>query len=224
MTHAILNGVKCVVFDVDDTLYLERDYARSGFAAVGRWARDELKIDDFASHAWTKFEAGVRRTIFNEILDEFGVDSERDLIGEMVRIYRSHEPDIELLPDAARCLDALATKFQLAALTGGPLVCQKAKVRALSLEPRLDPIVYARQWGVEFDKPHRRSFEELEKLCGFSGDELVYLADNPHKDFVGPNELGWKTVRVRRPGSLHQDVTAEDSAADVECEDLSGLA
>ena len=38
----------CVVFDIDDTLYLERDYVLSGFAAVGPWARDWLAIPDFA--------------------------------------------------------------------------------------------------------------------------------------------------------------------------------
>lgn len=223
MTHPILEGVKCVVFDIDDTLYLERDYAKSGFNAVGRWASEELGVDDFATRAWTKFKAGVRRTIFNEVLDECGVDDDLELIEEMVRVYRHHEPDIELLPDAARCLDAFADNFQLAALTGGPLVCQKAKVRALDLEGRLNPIVFARQWGVDFDKPHLRSFEELESLTGFSGNELVYLADNPHKDFVGPNELGWHTARVRRAGSLHDEIPCQPGAADTELVDLSGL-
>src|SRR5207302_9076607 len=36
----------CVVFDIDDTLYLERDYVRSGFRAVGTWAEQWLRIPD----------------------------------------------------------------------------------------------------------------------------------------------------------------------------------
>ena len=32
-------GVEAIVLDIDDTLYLERDYVRSGFDAVGRWAQ-----------------------------------------------------------------------------------------------------------------------------------------------------------------------------------------
>ena len=31
--------MQVLVFDIDDTLYLERDYVRSGFGAAGRWAR-----------------------------------------------------------------------------------------------------------------------------------------------------------------------------------------
>jgi putative hydrolase of the HAD superfamily len=222
MAHRILDHVQCIVFDIDDTLYLERDYAKSGFEAVGEWAKDELGLDDFAERAWAKFEQGVRRTIFNEVFDEAGVDYDRELIKQMVGVYRGHEPDIELLPDAARCIDALANDFQLAALTGGPIVCQKAKVRALGLDDLLEPIVYARQWGADFDKPHPRSFEELEAHTGFSGEELVYLADNPHKDFTAPREMGWKTVRVRRAGSLHEGRDSE-VAVDVEVSKLSPL-
>ena len=33
-----------VIFDLDDTLYAERDYALSGFRAAGRWARDALGV------------------------------------------------------------------------------------------------------------------------------------------------------------------------------------
>jgi hypothetical protein len=41
------------------------------------------------------------------------------------------------------------------------------------------------------------------------------VADNPAKDFVAPHRLGWRTVRVRRPDSLHADVP---SGADVDAE------
>ena len=50
----------CVVFDVDDTLYLETDYVMSGFNAVGQWAADWLSIPDFAERCWNRFIAGQR--------------------------------------------------------------------------------------------------------------------------------------------------------------------
>ena len=39
---------KVFVFDIDDTLYLERDYVHSGFQAVGAWFQQEFEIDKFA--------------------------------------------------------------------------------------------------------------------------------------------------------------------------------
>jgi putative hydrolase of the HAD superfamily len=38
----------------------------------------------------------------------------------------------------------------------------------------------------------------------------VYVADNPIKDFAGPRRLGWRTVRIRRPGGLHADLPSGD--------------
>ncbi len=49
-----------VVFDVDDTLYLERDYARGGFEAAAAHARARFGVDDFATRAWALFEQGLR--------------------------------------------------------------------------------------------------------------------------------------------------------------------
>lgn len=226
MTHPILDGVKCVVFDIDDTLYLERDYAKSGFDAVGEWVAHEFNIGGFSAAAWQLFEAGTRRTIFNEALDELHVDYDIDLIKKLVHIYRSHAPEITILPDAADCLTRLAAhpaNFQLAALTGGPLLCQKAKVRALELKERLNPIVYAQQWGPEFDKPHARAFEEIEKITGYSGSECIYLADNPHKDFIAPTRLGWRTVRVRRVGGLHEESASNTPPPGLELATLEAL-
>jgi putative hydrolase of the HAD superfamily len=33
--------------------------------------------------------------------------------------------------------------------------------------------------------------------------DFWYLADNPAKDFVAPNALGWITVQVVRDGGIH---------------------
>jgi FMN phosphatase YigB (HAD superfamily) len=45
------------------------------------------------------------------------------------------------------------------------------------------------------------------------------VADNPAKDFAAPASLGWRAVRVVRPGGLH---ALAPSGADVERE-LSDL-
>ena len=43
---------------------------------------------------------------------------------------------------------------------------------------------------------------------------MHFLADNPAKDFQAPDALGWRTLRIRRPGGLHfqQESTIEESA------------
>ena len=56
-----------VVFDLDDTLYLERDYVKSGFRAVAKTAvkHTGTSADEAFNFLWNEFTAGVRGSSFN---------------------------------------------------------------------------------------------------------------------------------------------------------------
>lgn len=211
-----------VVFDVDDTLYLERDYVRSGFHAVDEWAAETLGVHGFEGVAWSAFEEGVRGTIFDAALLGCGLEPTPDLVGQLVGVYREHVPAIALLPDAAACLARLRGRVPLAVVSDGPLRSQLAKVRALGLEGIIDEIVLTEELGAGYGKPSPRAFELVEERLGADGPACVYVADNPAKDFDGPAGLGWRTVRIRRPGGLHRDVP-NGIAVSAELEDLTGL-
>jgi putative hydrolase of the HAD superfamily len=214
--------VRCVVFDIDDTLYLERDYVRSGFRAAGEWARDRLGVEGFGGRAWEAFLAGERDTVFDVVLTACGVAPSPELVAGLVEAYRSHVPSVSLLPDARSCLERLGGRVTLAALTDGPAASQRAKARALELARWAAPIVFTDELGEGYIKPSPDGFRIIEAEAGYAGGECVYIADNPAKDFGGPRALGWRTVRVRRPGSLHQDVVA-GSDVDAEIADLDHL-
>ena len=214
---------RLVVLDIDDTLYLERDYVRSGFAAVGAWASTELGVDGLGDHAWAAFEAGVRRTIFDDALAAAGVEATPDLIPRLVEVYRAHAPAIEMLPDARSWLDSLAPgDVAVAVVTDGPLASQRAKAEALTLTRWADLVVFTETLGPGHGKPHPAAFEQLERELGLRGAQCAYVADNPAKDFVAPHDLGWRTVRVRRPGGLHAEVPSGDDV-DAEITSLADL-
>jgi len=207
--------VRCAVFDIDDTLYLERDYVRSGFAAAGAWASLVLGVDGMGQRAWAEFESGRRGDIFDKAFAEQGLHAEPEVIQAMVRVYRSHRPQIKLEPDAAGCLNDLHGWVRLAAVTDGPAESQRAKATALGLDRLMSPIVFTADLGPGKGKPHPEAFRMVEDLWDVHGRECVYVADNPGKDFAGPTALGWITLRVIRPCGLH---ARTPSGADVECE------
>jgi len=214
----------CLVFDLDDTLYLERDFVRSGFDAVGAWAAGEMGIADFASRAWRLFESGQRQRVFDTVLREAGCDPSQDLIAQMVAIYRGHAPRISLLPDAKALLRELHGRCAMALISDGYLNAQQRKAEVLQVGKVLDPLVFTDCWGREHWKPHPRAFEFLQRRFGAREFEFVYVADNPAKDFVAPSALGWRTVRVRRPQGLHAGVErGPGSVIDFEIRDLGSL-
>ncbi|MEX0666259.1 MAG: HAD family hydrolase [Acidimicrobiia bacterium] len=221
----MIPAADCVVFDLDDTVYLERDYVQSGFRAADEWASTELGVTHFGERAWDRFEAGGRGTIFDDVLRDCGVEPSPRIVLALVDVYRRHEPAIELLPDAARIVEALAPLVALAVVTDGPVESQRAKARALGVDQWARTIVFTAELGDIYAKPHPRAFEGVEQVFGVPGARCVYIADNPAKDFAGPRARRWKTVRVRRPMSLH---AATPSGPDVDLEvgdfrDLAGL-
>jgi putative hydrolase of the HAD superfamily len=213
---------RCIVLDVDDTLYLERDYVRSGFRAVGVWASARLGVEDLHERAWRLFEAGSRGHIFDDCLRQVGVDASPATVAEMVSVYRQHRPDITLTPDALRFLKALSGKTALAIVTDGPLESQTAKVEALELKRWADEIVLTAAHGPRFHKPSCRAFEMVSARIGVTGARCAYIADNPSKDFAGPKSLGWTTIRIKRDGGLHSSLRS-DRNVDVEIHSFDDL-
>lgn len=212
----------CVVFDLDDTLYLERDYVASGFRAIDMWLQTQVGIAGFFDAAWRAFHNGVRGTIFNHALGELGDQDDPELVGRLVEIYRAHEPQIDLLGDASSCLDELAGNVVLGLITDGPAVSQRAKARALGVGQFIPEMVFTEELGPGLSKPHTMAFELVQRRTSTLGPRCVYVADNPAKDFSGPKRLGWSTVRVRRRDGLHAGVVS-GSDVDVEVTDLSDL-
>jgi putative hydrolase of the HAD superfamily len=202
-----------VVLDVDDTLYLERDYVRSGFEAVGDWCRDEWGVHDVGERAWELFLGGRRRTTLADALAASGKRTTDAELQRVVDVYRSHAPRIAAADDAREFLLRHVGQVRLGVITDGPAVSQRAKCHALGLDQIADPIVITADLGTA--KPDLSVYRLVEDRWALYGAEMVYVADNPAKDFHAPIELGWHSVRVRRGGSLHFDVATPEGVTEV---------
>lgn len=191
------------VFDLDDTLYAERDYVRSGFAAVESLAADRLGVQGFAEACWQTFLAGGRGHIFDDVLrSRFGI-VDAAFVGDLVSAYRSHKPHIELFADARRVLDRIrCLGLSMALITDGPATSQRAKIEALGLNAGFSTIVVTAELGEGKSKPHHAAFEVVQHAIG-RDQPLAYIADNPLKDFLAPNQLGWKSLRIQRSSGLY---------------------
>jgi putative hydrolase of the HAD superfamily len=215
----------CVAFDIDDTLYLERDYVRSGFLEVGRWVSANVGFDDFYRKAWTLFNRGRRGDIFDAVLRQAGIPHDRQMIDAMVEEYRRHVPSIALEKDAVSCLHALRGRVRLCVISDGPLDSQRNKVAALGIADLMDKIVLTDELGKGYAKPHPRAFQEIQASFGIEAHRCFYVADNPSKDFAGPRALGWKSIRVRRrQGRYFHLESSLPLAADTEVPNLATVA
>ena len=198
--------IKVVVFDLDDTLYDEIDYCKSGFRAVSEFLSNLTKTIPAKSIfeiLWKEFNQGNRTGTFNATLEKIEMPYDDKLIAELVNVYRTHIPQITLPQDSRDVLEQLYKKYILAMLTDGFLPAQKLKVQALGIENFFKYIVYTEELGRESWKPSPTGFEKILHTLKIKPENSVYIADNEKKDFIAPNKMGFLTIRVIRPASLH---------------------
>lgn len=216
--------IRTLVFDLDDTLFSEREFVYSGFDAVDTWLRKEKAIAGFRERAKAEFDSGVRGKIFDRALLLLGVPQNGRLVERMVEVYRDHQPRIRLFQDAEWALEYFSSRCRLALLTDGYLTVQQRKVAALELSGRFATIVYSDRFGREGWKPSPRPYEQIITDLGCAPAECAYVGDNPAKDFVTAKRLGWFTIRVRRPrGEYFEARGDENHEADAEIESLQEL-
>jgi putative hydrolase of the HAD superfamily len=208
--------ITTVVFDLDDTLYDEIEYCKSGFTAVAEFLANRL--DGFSAEQifnifWKQFTTGNRTKTFNATLDELKISCDEKLITKMVEVYRNHRPDMELPQDSREVLTRLSKKYTLGLLTDGFLPAQKLKVRALGIEKYFESIIYTEELGRDCWKPSPAGFIKILDTLDAKPENTVYIADNEKKDFIAPNALGILTVQLIRPARLHKLVGGQPNAS-----------
>lgn len=209
--------VHTLVFDLDDTLYPEREFALSGFAAVEAWLQAKHHLGGFLERARLRFGEGLRGNIFDVVLAELGINPTADMIQQLVRVYREHEPRLRMFPDAMSALSWGRQAFNLGLITDGYAGVQARKIRALGLESIIEFRVITDELGREYWKPHPEAYQRVMQRFQGVGHGYVYIADNPKKDFIAPRQLGWKTIRIRRSGGEYASCIAA-SGEDADCE------
>ena len=200
--------IRAVVFDLDDTLYFERHYVRSGFSAVGEFLRQKLggatgrePLEDWM---WRRFLAGRRSNMFDALSRRFALGLGRRGVAELVEVYRGHRPAIRPCRGVEDLLAELRrSRLRLGLLTDGFLPAQRLKLRALALERHFHAVVFTERLGRDAWKPSPRGFELARTKLSVPHAACAYVADNPAKDFLAPNRLGWLTVQWRRRGQVH---------------------
>lgn len=194
---------KVVVFDLDDTLYKEVDYVRSGLMAVAHHFGDDSLLD-------VMLKARSKGMNAFEAVKEQRSDAEID---KMIEIYRNHKPQISLSRDTTLTLDYLHSKYTLALVTDGRSVGQRNKIEALALERYFAPedIIISEEFGS--DKHSAANFKAIEKNHP-GAESYFYIGDNPEKDFYQPNLLGWHTIMLEDVN--HVNIHRQDNAPSID--------
>lgn len=215
--------ISAVIFDLDDTLYNERDFVMGGLSAVCKYLSTKYWADYNKLFSETEnilLEKG-RGAIFNILCERHKYNED---IHELVDIYRNAAPSLKLYDDSVYILEELSGKYKLGLITDGMAAVQWNKIKLLNIEAYFDRIIVTDDFGKDYWKPNEFAYTEILKEFNVSAAEAIYVGDNPNKDFIGARKVGMNTVRIIREQGDHKAVRLDENhEADLEIMDLGQL-
>lgn len=171
-----------VVFDLDDTLFPEIDYQKSGY--------EYLKLT-LSKQFNTNINIDINKIIKDKKHDFLRLLCERIRVPFSVKKsllwqYRLHYPNINLRDDIKNLIQILELKkIQTVIITDGRSLTQRIKINKLKLNNI--PLLISEEYGSL--KPEPLRYEIVMKR--WPNKKYVYIGDNASKDFHSPMELGW---------------------------------
>ncbi|MDD3362071.1 MAG: HAD family hydrolase [Hespellia sp.] len=184
-----INDIDAVIFDLDDTLYSEKEYVRSGYRCIARW----LGKTEVEEQLWNSFQRGGKA--IDEVLE--GKDH-----SEALHIYRNQQPAIHLYSGVGEMIERIRKQMKVGIITDGRPEGQRAKIKALGLQ--VDKVIVTDELGgVEYRKPNPLAFVKMQKAFDIPFKKMIYVGDNLSKDFIAPEKLKMKYIYLRNEEGLY---------------------
>ena len=217
-------NVKVIVFDLDDTLYDEIDFVKSAFNEVSEYFAKKYNLNnlDIYTSFVDELDKNGRGRIFDETFKFFGISSKTNIL-KALSIYRTHKPDIYLSSETLEILSFYQSKnIPLYIITDGNKIVQNNKIEALNLRKYVKKDFITHRFGKKYSKPSPYCFEKIRKLERVNPEDIVYIGDNPNKDFVNIKKLGFRTIRIKK-GMFSNLTKTEEFEAEIIIKNLQEL-
>ena len=186
---------KIIIFDLDDTLYDSRIFTFQGFWSVSIFLSKITNIDKkIIYYKILSFSKKNNKRAFNMILENLNLP--KKYLVKLLSIYRYSNKKLFLYEDAKYLLNFLGYKRSFL-ITDGNKKMQAIKIKSLKISKYFKKIFITNQYGIKNNKPSIFCFEKIRKLEKTTFNNLVYIGDNPKKDFL-VKKYGITTIRLKR--------------------------
>lgn len=201
---ALDDSIEGVLFDLDDTLYSEKEYMRSGFHEIARLLP---QIPQCFNKLCAAFEKG--KDPIQTVLEEAGITS-KEQYGQCLEAIRSHKPQIQLYDGVKELFFELhKQKKSIGIITDGSPEVQRAKIEALGLDRLADEYLITDELAgngdvKEFRRPNDIAFLIMKKRMGIPCRNMAFVGDDREKDFNAPKDLGMECYWKKNEDGLYE--------------------
>jgi len=212
-----------LVFDLDDTLYEEESFVISGFQAVSKYLSTLKSLEQSIEFKkmYKIFKEKGRGKTFNDYLKSNGIFSVK-LLKTIVAVYRTHTPSITMLDEDRKIIETLTYQYAMYLVTDGNRNVQNNKIKALDIEKYFKKIFITHRYGLHASKPSIYCFQKIIELEKASWHDIIYIGDDPNKDFINLRKAGSITIRIIQ-GRFSRIKLSREYEADFKIEKLTKL-
>jgi FMN hydrolase / 5-amino-6-(5-phospho-D-ribitylamino)uracil phosphatase len=226
----MLNDVRAVAFDLDNTLWDVEPVLARAEARLLEWLHEHcpriperVSIEDMraAREQLAREEPHyahdltyLRVTALERHARECGYHE--DIAARAFEVFLAARCEVAVLPDVRPGLERLHRRFVLASLSNG-----NADLARIGLSAPFAVSLNARQIGAA--KPDRRCFERLAQSLALSPGEILYVGDEPWLDVAAARAAGCRGAWMNRRASPWPVELAAPDLTVRDCTELAAL-
>jgi putative hydrolase of the HAD superfamily len=193
----------CVLLDLDDTLFAERDYFQSVFGTFA----SQLGLDSEIASTYLKDFVHVRtniKDIFSHFLKSQDLYSKQNH-DSLFEIYTNVETQLSPYDGVEALInELLQIHAEVAVLTNGVTEAQRNKWKSLRITSKERISFYAAR-DLSGDKPSPETYEAWRRLQKIEWSRVIAVGDKYENDIAYPLERGGSAVLVNSNLRLYSD-------------------
>ena len=187
-----------ILFDMDDTIYSEKENVRCGFRTLTDYVGDPTLYDEL----WSAYMK--KKPFIKCVLEQRGMYTE-ERFNEWLHVFRFAPSDITPYEGFCDMLDRLiACGKRLGMITDGRVQSQEKKLAGLGISHYFEKIIITDTLGIENRKPSTLAFELMHDFFGVPYEKMVYIGDNLKKDMQPPLNLGMKFIHFDNEDGIYR--------------------
>lgn len=205
----IVNSIKYVGIDLDDTLYDRDNVYKNTFYIMEKevvctnnhFSKFNKIFQKYSIIEFDRYTVGKKNKLSYKLdrvkltYEKLGktISEEEALIFHS--LYEYFRNNITLRPDALEFIQLIKEQhLEPFILTNGPSEDQREKIRALELDKIIDKDRIFISSEIGFAKPDKRIFNYVEEELETSGKRILYVGDHMENDILASIQNNWNSV------------------------------
>lgn len=219
-----MKSYRCVLFDLDDTLWDHGANATETLTDLFdrfRIAEYDITLNFFLEtfhrvnrDLWDRYDRGlidqsvIRHERFAKVFDACGIDDMSRTPEFSVSFLKELPLKKNLLPQALDVLEYLKPRYTMTIVTNGFEDVQSRKIASAGIAHYFAHVITSQRAGNK--KPSAEIFRFALQHSGHQAEDAVMIGDNPLTDIAGAKAAGMDAILYNPKGTSHESTDVHE--------------